>query len=161
MIRYQDDLTGVDWEDMKATLHRDNFDNGRSPTQLEASFHASYATCVAYDQTGRLVGTARALSDGICNAYIVDVWTHTPYRHQGIATRMMDKLLARLPGQHVSLFSADAQGFYEKLGFAPEEGGLSRVVGRWLDPHSPTSPAATGKEGAEPEQGSNAAPFRP
>lgn len=129
----QQDLSGVDWQEMKATLAADDFDNGRTPTQLRDSFSASFATCVAYDKAGRIIGTARALSDGVCNGYIVDVWTYTPYRRQGVARRMMALLLERLRGQHVCLFSPAAAGFYEQLGFVPEEGGVSRVVGRWLD----------------------------
>lgn len=137
MICFRDDLEGVDWQEMKALLRQDAFDNGRTAAQLEASFRASFATCLAYDAQGGLVGTARVLSDGVCNAYIVDVWTLSPYRGQGIAAEMMAQLLQRLPGQHVCLFTTEAQGFYAKLGFTPEEGGLSRVVGRWLDPRLP------------------------
>lgn len=138
-IVIQQDLSAVDWQDLKATLLADNFDNGRTPSQLRDSFAASFATCIARDTDGRIIGTARALSDGICNGYIVDVWTYTPYRRQGIARSMMALLLEQLRGQHVCLFATGAAGFYEKLGFAPEEGGLSRVMGRWLDSSSATS----------------------
>ena len=79
------------------------------------------------------MGTARALSDGVCNAYIVDVWTYLPYRRQGVATTMMHRLLARLPGQHVYLFTDEALAFYKSLGFAAQETGLGIVVGRWLE----------------------------
>jgi hypothetical protein len=49
---------------------------------------------------------------------------------------MMTLLTDKLPRQHVYLFTDDAGPFYEKLGFAPQEMGLGRVVGRWLDPNS-------------------------
>src|SRR5512142_2477181 len=94
-ITYQIDLAGVDWEEMKTTLVQDNFDNGRTPEQLQVSFENSFAACVAYVGS-RIVGTARALSDGVCNAYIVDVWTLSAYRHQGIASAMLRILLDRL-----------------------------------------------------------------
>jgi predicted N-acetyltransferase YhbS len=64
------------------------------------------------------------------------VWTYTLYRKQGIASRMMTLLTDKLPRQHVYLFTDDAGPFYEKLGFAPQEMGLGRVVGRWLDPNT-------------------------
>ena len=30
-ITYQNDLSGVDWDEMKAALLEDHFDNGRTP----------------------------------------------------------------------------------------------------------------------------------
>ncbi len=132
VITYKGDLDGVDWAGMKAILSQDDFDNGRTPAQLEASFTNSAHVCLAYAE-GRLVGTARALSDGVCNGYIVDVWTLSAYRRQGIASAMMRRLLDRMPGQHVYLFSDDAADFYKKLGFVERPVGLEIVVGRWLD----------------------------
>lgn len=82
-VIYKRDLQDVDWDAMKAVVKDDDFDNGRSPAQLEASFANSYATCIAYAGE-RIIGTARVLSDGICNAYIVDVWTHSAFRRLGI-----------------------------------------------------------------------------
>ncbi|HYH86013.1 MAG TPA: GNAT family N-acetyltransferase [Pyrinomonadaceae bacterium] len=130
-ITYETNLRDVDWAEMKATLAGDDFDNGRTPGQLRASFEQSYASVVAYDGA-RIVGTARVLSDGVCNAYVVDVWTHTPYRRRGIARRMIETLEARLGGQHVYLFTDDAADFYRKLGFAEQPTGMSKVVGVWL-----------------------------
>ncbi|MEA5507068.1 GNAT family N-acetyltransferase [Halotia wernerae UHCC 0503] len=138
MITYKRDLKNVDWEEMKAILSQDKFDNGRTPAQLKVSFANSYSTCVAYtddilSQTElRIIGTARVLSDGICNAYIVDVWTFTPYRRQGIASTMMRILLAELQGQHVCLFTDNAIEFYKKLNFTEGETCMKQVIGRWL-----------------------------
>lgn len=76
----------------------------------------------------------RALSDGVGNAYIVDGWTHSEFRHQGIARHMMELVLERLPGQHVYLFTDDdAIGFYEKIGFKRQGIGVFQVVGTYLD----------------------------
>jgi ribosomal protein S18 acetylase RimI-like enzyme len=97
-IIYKTNLANVDWTKMKTTLHEDAFDNGRSPEQLKRSFENSYATCIAYADD-HIIGTARVLSDGVCNAYVVDVWTLTAYRNQGIAVQMMQILLNRLKGQ--------------------------------------------------------------
>jgi ribosomal protein S18 acetylase RimI-like enzyme len=130
-INYSTDLNGVDWEEMKATLAADNFDNGRTPEQLRTSFQNSYATVVAYED-GHLVGTARILSDGVCNAYIVDVWTLSTYRRLGVGRTMMKLLESQVEGQHVYLFSDDAVEFYEKLGFTKQSTGLGKVVGKWL-----------------------------
>ena len=130
-IIYRTSLAAVDWTRMKEALVSNNFDNGRSPEQLRASFQNSYAAVVAYDQD-RIVGTARVLSDGICNAYIVDVWTLSDYRNQGIGQTMMTTLEEALEGQHIYLFSEDAVDFYKKLGFSEQPTGLSKVKGKWL-----------------------------
>ena len=131
-IIYRSDLTGVDWAGMKATLLRDDFDNGRTPVQLQESFAQSAHVCLAYAD-GQLIGTARALSDGVCNGYIVDVWTLSPYRRRGIASTMIGHLLEKMPGQHVYLFTDDAVEFYKKRGFTERPVGLEIIVGRWLD----------------------------
>ena len=135
-IFYTQTLDGVDWEELKATLHADHFDNGRTPEQLRRSFANSYAVCFSWSQ-GRVIGKARVLSDGVCNAYLVDVWTHTPYRNRGVATQMIRLLMAKLAGQHIYL-QADAENlsFYHKRGFQEQPSGLSCVVGRWLDNES-------------------------
>lgn len=130
-VKYKTTLEDVDWQEMKSTLAADRFDNGRTPTQLRESFENSYATIIAY-ANNRIIGTARVLSDGVCNAYIIDVWTLTKYRRRGIANTMMKMLLAKLEGQHVYLFTDDAIEFYEKLGFTPQATGLGKVMGQWL-----------------------------
>lgn len=126
------DLTSVDWAAVKADLAADEFDNGRTPDELARSFAASAFTSIAW-VGGRVVGTARMLADGVCNAYLVDVWTATSHRHQGIATAMVEDLLIRVPGHHVALFTEHAEGLYARLGFEPEAVGMSMIAGRWLN----------------------------
>jgi GNAT superfamily N-acetyltransferase len=130
-IRYETSLEGVDWAQMKALLAADDFDNGRTPEQLRESFANSHTAVVAYDGD-RIVGTARVLSDGVCNAYVVDVWTLSAYRGRGVARGMMGRLEEGLRGQHVYLFSDDAVEFYKKLDYREQATGLSKVVGEWL-----------------------------
>jgi ribosomal protein S18 acetylase RimI-like enzyme len=76
---------------------------------------------------------ARLLSDGVCNAYLVDVWTASAYRRQGIASALIRRLLDEVPGQHVGLQTDSAQELYASLGFAPQPEFWSLVVGSWLD----------------------------
>jgi predicted GNAT family acetyltransferase len=125
-------LEGVDWAQAKADLAADNFDNGRSPDALRRSFEQSQHVALARDGD-RVVGMARMLSDGVCNAYVVDVWTSTPYRRQGIASALMRLLVEQVPGQHVGLQTDDAQALYASLGFRPQPEFWSTISGRWLD----------------------------
>jgi ribosomal protein S18 acetylase RimI-like enzyme len=130
-ITYRTDLLGVDWTEMKQSVAEDRFDNGRTPEQLRRSFEASYAACIAYAGE-RIIGTARVLSDGVCNAYLMDVWTSSEFRRRGVARTMIGMLLERLRGQHVYTFTDNAVEFYEKLGFRARPTGLEMVVGEWL-----------------------------
>lgn len=125
-------LDGIDWDEAKADLAADEFDNGRSSEALRASFARSQHVAFARDG-GRLVGMARLLSDGVCNAYLVDVWTASSHRRRGIASAMIEYLVEQVPGQHVGLQTDDAQAFYESLGFEPQPEFWSRVSGSWLD----------------------------
>ena len=73
------------------------------------------------------------LSDGVCNAYLLDVWTQSSVRRRGIATAMVNRLKAAVPGQHIGLQTEDAVEFYSGLGFRRQPEFMSLVVGRWLD----------------------------
>lgn len=128
---YDDDVEAVDWVAAKIDLAADGFDNGRSPEQLRRSFANSRHVVFARDG-GRVVGMARLLSDDVCNAYLVDVWTSSDQRQRGIGRAMVRRLLDRVPGQHVGLQTTDRAEFYARLGFAPQPEFWSTVVGEWL-----------------------------
>ena len=125
-------LEGIDWVRAKADLAADAFDNGRSPEALRRSFEQSQHVAIVRDGD-HVVGMARLLSDGVCNAYLVDVWTLSSHRRRGIASAMVRALADHVPGQHIGLQTDDAQAFYASLGFQPQPEFLSLVVGRWLD----------------------------
>jgi predicted GNAT family acetyltransferase len=130
-ITYSKSTEGIDWEQVKGDLVADDFDNGRTPEELRRSFENS-AVVVFARHGNRVIGKARALSDGVCNAYVVDVWTHSDYRRRGIATRMMGLLAEGLEGQHIYLFTDDAEVFYHGLGYRRQGIGMSVVIGKWL-----------------------------
>jgi ribosomal protein S18 acetylase RimI-like enzyme len=125
-------LEDIDWVRAKADLAADAFDNGRSPEALQRSFENSQHVAIVRDGD-RVVGMARLLSDGVCNAYLLDVWTLSSHRRQGIASAMVRSLADQVPGQHIGLQTDDAQALYASLGFRPQPEFLSLVVGRWLD----------------------------
>ncbi|GAC1546543.1 MAG: hypothetical protein NVS3B12_35000 [Acidimicrobiales bacterium] len=134
-MRIASTVDGVDWHRAKADLHADQFDNGRSPDALGESFANSAHVAFAWDDD-RVVGMARLLSDGVCNAYLLDVWTASTHRRRGIAAALVRELASHVPGQHIGLQTDDAQAFYESLGFVPQPEFMSKVIGTWLDPDS-------------------------
>src|SRR4051794_32515171 len=113
-VRLDSSLDGVDWAQAKTDLALDDFDNGRSPEALRRSFAQSQHAVVAHDGDG-VVGMARLLSDGVCNAYLVDVWTASSHRRQGIGRAMVEHLAEQVPGQHIGLQTDDAADFYTSL----------------------------------------------
>ena len=122
-VEFSSSLDGVDWAALQATLAADQFDNGRTPQEYRRSHERSHA--VVFGRcNGRFVANGRILSDGVCNAYLVDIWTASTHRRHGIGREVVTRLLATVPGQHVALFTDDMPAFYTALGFRPQHGGM-------------------------------------
>lgn len=138
-VSIDDDVSRVDWAQAKRDLAADDFDNGRSAAALRRSFERSQHVAFAWSH-GRVVGMARLLSDGVCNAYLLDVWTASSMRRRGIASALISRLVAAVPGQHIGLQTDDAAPFYTALGFRPQPEFLSLVSGRWLQNSANASP---------------------
>lgn len=78
----------------------------------------------ARDASGRLVATARANSDGARHAYVADVAIAPEYQGRGLGHAVVRLLLdhPRVRGAGlVRLATKDAQPFYQRFGFEPEE----------------------------------------
>jgi predicted GNAT family acetyltransferase len=131
MVTYTTNLTDIDWEAVRQTLISDDFHNGRTTEQLKLSFENSHLSVIVTKDSD-VIGTARMLSDRVGNAYVVDVWTLTAYREQGIATEMMKMLIDAVPGQHIYLQADDAADFYRNMGFNDQPTGLSMISGDYL-----------------------------
>ena len=140
-IIFQSTTGEIDWNEVKADLADDDFDNGRPAGALRASFERSQHVVFAKD-AARVVGMARSLSDGVCNAYLLDVWTASSHRRRGIGSQMVRMLAAEVPGQHIGLQTDEARAFYEQLDFVAQPEFMSLVVGRWLDNNANRSPAS-------------------
>jgi len=88
--------------------------------RLVRAILGSTAWVGARDPEGRLVGHARALSDGAKHAWIYDVVTAPSWRGRGLAQALLRMLLDHpaVRGAHrVLLGTRDAQPLYQKLGF--------------------------------------------
>jgi nitroimidazol reductase NimA-like FMN-containing flavoprotein (pyridoxamine 5'-phosphate oxidase superfamily)/GNAT superfamily N-acetyltransferase len=107
------------------TLVADEYWNRRYDRERLARAHLqSSAWLGARTPDGTLVATARALSDGAKQAIIADVAVERSWRGKGLGRRLIALLLEHpaVRSTHiVRLGTADAQSFYEKLGFV--EGG--------------------------------------
>lgn len=134
-ITFHDKFEEIDFEALRLALIADDFHNGRTTEQLRDSFMNSRMRVFAICDEA-CVGVARALSDGVGNAYVLDVWTLTSHRHRDIGRRMMQIMLDAGPGQHFYLQSDDdTVEFYQKLGFEAQPSGMSIISGNYLNPN--------------------------
>lgn len=76
---------------------------------------------------GKIVGFARALSDGVFNAAIYDVVVHQAYQGTGIARLLLEDMIAQL--REVSCIQLIAttgnEPFYAKMGFRKLKTGMA------------------------------------
>tara|TARA_R110000868_G_scaffold6363_7_gene36111 strand:+ start:5337 stop:5831 length:495 start_codon:yes stop_codon:yes gene_type:complete len=107
---------GVDW-DVLADIYARAPLAVRNAAEIKRAFANSYLCCFAW-VGGQLVGAARAMSDGVYYATVMDVAVDPGFQGAGIGRKMMHELLRRLPVQKVYLTTVPGkEGFYEKLGF--------------------------------------------
>ena len=102
----------------------------RTAAVVKRAFANSYLCCFA-SVDGQLVGGARATSDGVFNATVLDVAVDPGFQGAGISRKMMRELLRRLPVQKVYLTTTPGkEGFYENLGFLHQTNamGLFRLA---------------------------------
>jgi ribosomal protein S18 acetylase RimI-like enzyme len=70
---------------------------------------------------GRMVGFARALSDGVGSAYLADVYVLPEVRGAGVGHALVRLMIDDGPGREFRwmLHTLDAHGLYADFGFAP------------------------------------------
>lgn len=88
--------------------------------QLHQAVLQSYDVISAWDEE-RLVGLVRTVSDGLTIVYIQDILVLNSYQNKGIASTLMQKILAKHTNvRQKVLLTEDAPNvrhFYEKNGF--------------------------------------------
>lgn len=98
---------------------------GDDPGTIPKLLAGSFRVAAAFDG-GRLVGMARAVSDGASDAYIQDVVVEPDRRGQGIGSELVRMLVAELRKAGVSWIglvgAPGTERFYRKLGFSPLAG---------------------------------------
>ena len=125
-IEFRQDHSSVDWQELKRLFIEAGL-GGRKGDKLGRAFINSPIVCYAYDAR-RLVGVARAVTDGEYHAVIYDVAIHPDYQGRGLGRKVMGNVLERLPVWRVMLVaSSDVQGFYTRLGFTPYPDVMARL----------------------------------
>jgi N-acetylglutamate synthase-like GNAT family acetyltransferase len=94
---------------------------GRSIEDLSIAIANSEPVISVWDGD-RLIGFARATSDGIYRATIWDVVIHPEYRNSGLGSKLVQTVLShpRMRSvERVYLITTHQQEFYQKIGFQP------------------------------------------
>ena len=106
----------------------------RTRGQIEAQIDGAWRLVGVYqEETGQQVGFARAVSDGVNDAYLADVIVDPGHRGHGIGKLLLRTMIDEGPGAGLrwTLFTADAHGLYEQFGFAaPDSSAMVRPSGR-------------------------------
>ena len=75
---------------------------------------------------GKIIGIARAISDGCSDAYIQDVVVSPDFRGQGIGRRLMETLVDNLKNRGIDWIALvgepGTEDFYRKLGWKEKSG---------------------------------------
>ena len=94
--------------------------------ELDAMISNSFAVSAAFDEGGRLVGMARALSDGVSDAYILDVVVDPAHRSLGIGRTIVSRLAEHLASCGIDWIVCigvpGTEAFYRAAGAAPMDG---------------------------------------
>jgi predicted GNAT family N-acyltransferase len=96
------------------------WNEGVDPERLARAMRGSTVVVGALDPEGRLVATARALSDGARSAWVGDVCVAQAWRGKGLGQAIVALLLEHprvRDTDRVRLNTRDAQGLYERFGF--------------------------------------------
>jgi ribosomal protein S18 acetylase RimI-like enzyme len=130
VIVYSDDVGGIVPEQLAGGF----FEGWPAPPSPELHLAhlkgAEIAMLAIDDETGRAVGFATAVGDGVLVAFIPLLEVLPAYRHRGIGTELIRRLLDRLEGRYSIDLLCDPEmiGFYERLGATAGNAML------WRDP---------------------------
>jgi nitroimidazol reductase NimA-like FMN-containing flavoprotein (pyridoxamine 5'-phosphate oxidase superfamily)/ribosomal protein S18 acetylase RimI-like enzyme len=109
-----------DLDDAVALVGDEYWNRTMTPAEIRRAHVGSSAWVGARDESGRLVATARSISDGGKRAWIYDVAVTAARRGQRLGEAVMRLLLSHPENRGVRelwLATKDAQAFYGRLGF--------------------------------------------
>jgi GNAT superfamily N-acetyltransferase len=120
-----DDPNRVDVDAVWAFLSTEAYwGKSRSRSDFEAQLATAWRVVGAYETAaGRLVGFARAISDGVAYGYLSDVFVLPDARGTGLGKELVATTIDRGAGASFrwSLHTSDAHGLYRQFGFAPPD----------------------------------------
>jgi RimJ/RimL family protein N-acetyltransferase len=103
----------------------------RGEEDIRQQIAASWRVVGGYDETGAMVGFARAVADG-GSAYLSDVYVLREHRGTGLGKAIVRMMVDEDPGPNLRwmLHTSDAHGLYRSFGFARPNGHYLERPGR-------------------------------
>lgn len=89
-------------------------------SKINVALKNSFCSFGAFNESGQMVGFFRALSDGVGDAYLLDLVVEPSYRKMGIAHKLIKAILAELKQYNLDwitcISTPDAKSLYLKFG---------------------------------------------
>lgn len=128
-LELTDDPTRVDfeavWDFLSTTAY---WGRWRDASVVRRQLDGAWRVVSAH-RDGRMVGFARALSDGVALAYLADVYVLPEVRGRGVGQALVELMIDGGPGRDFRwmLHTLDAHGLYAAFGFVgPPETYMER-----------------------------------
>lgn len=119
------DCNDIDWKNVLEVIQRAGL-SVRSAEETQKAFENSFLRVFIFDE-GKLIGTGRAISDGVYQAAIYDIAVLPEYQGRGIGKMIMETLHSHLKGFNTILYAKPyAVEFYKKLGYSKLLTGMGR-----------------------------------
>ncbi|MEM7795240.1 MAG: GNAT family N-acetyltransferase [Cyanobacteria bacterium P01_C01_bin.118] len=123
-FRYSETLAPKDLEQLRELFNRSAFwASDRRFEDLAKAISCSCPVVTAW-QGERLIGFARATSDGVYRATIWDVVIHDDYQGAGLGRKLVETVLSHPHMSNVErvyLMTTNQKQFYERVGFTENE----------------------------------------
>lgn len=124
-LEFDDDPGRVDLDALWAFLSTEAYwGRWRTREVVAHQLATAWRVAGAYEKaTGRMVGFARAVSDGVALAYLADVYVLAEFRGRSAGLALVRMMVEEGPGAAFRwmLHTADAHGLYQRFGFGPAE----------------------------------------
>ena len=120
-FEFDDDPARVDVDTVWSFLSTQAYwGRWRTRADVERQITSSWRVVGAYEViSGRMVGFARATSDGVAFAYLADLFVVDDMRGKGLGKGLVTAMIDDGPGAEFRwmLHTSDAHGLYEQFGF--------------------------------------------
>jgi ribosomal protein S18 acetylase RimI-like enzyme len=105
-------------------------DEGK-PALLQHIIAGSHCFCLAI-ANDEIIGIGRAISDGVCDAYIQDITVRKDCRRRGVGRALMEFIIGLLKRDGLNwiglIATEDSRSMYEKIGFEVMSGTPMRFA---------------------------------
>jgi ribosomal protein S18 acetylase RimI-like enzyme len=124
-FRIEHNSININWEEVRHVLNKAGLST-QSVELTQNAFENSYLKIFVFDGD-KLIGTGRAISDGVYQSAIYDIAVLPEYQSKGIGRIIIEGLHKDLEGFNVILYAKPtAVNFYKKLGYSKMLTGMAR-----------------------------------